>query len=132
MTFKIIISFTFVVCLCLANALNLPKISNNLFITGRSPSPLPTPSPQVLECFNDIYSQAIECRNNAIKNWNITDKSPVKDLCCAEWDLIDCDLGEAQVCILFHLLFIIFSQFCQNRVKRFKNIKLMKININVF
>jgi len=67
-----------------------------LFISGDPPSPPAPPSPIVVECFRLVKDKMESCKTDAINHWNITKDSPVKNICCADWELIDCDLSAVQ------------------------------------
>ncbi len=110
MAFMKISVFIFVVNLYLTKAFDFSEISNNLYVSGSSPPPFPTPSPLAVKCFNVIWNELNSCKSDAIKTWNITETSPVRDLCCAEWELIECDVSAAKVNKdKLSLLFIIFT-----------------------
>jgi hypothetical protein len=52
----------------------------------------PLPSDKAVKCLNTIANNLVKCRNQSLKIWNITDYSALGDVCCAQWDAIECDL----------------------------------------
>ena len=54
----------------------------------------PPPSEKAVECLTQMTTQLLKCRNESLKNWNVHDYSPLGDVCCAQWDLLECDLDD--------------------------------------
>ncbi|CAG2109103.1 unnamed protein product [Medioppia subpectinata] len=52
----------------------------------------PKPSNRAAHCLNAILPELKECRTDSLTNWNVTDYSALGDVCCAQWDNIECDL----------------------------------------
>ncbi|XP_054153301.1 uncharacterized protein LOC128952004 [Oppia nitens] len=52
----------------------------------------PVPSQLTRQCLNPLTQELIRCRKGSLRNWNITDYSSLADVCCAQWDNIECDL----------------------------------------
>ena len=52
----------------------------------------PPPSPLAVDCLANIRPEVrLQCLKTAYHKWNITKRShPLKNLCCATWDDIDC------------------------------------------
>ncbi len=51
----------------------------------------PLPPPLAIDCLGNIKKEVREgCYLNAVTKWNITRRSPIKNVCCATWDNIDC------------------------------------------
>jgi hypothetical protein len=129
MAFMKINVFIFVVNLYFTKAVDFSEISNNLYISGSSSPPFPIPSPLAVKCFNVIWNEINYCKIDAIKTWNITETSPVRDLCCAEWELIECDISAAKVNKdKLSLLFIIFATTLNKRCAK-KSMNLQKVTL---
>ncbi|CAG2166492.1 unnamed protein product [Oppiella nova] len=60
------------------------------------PQPLPPlPGRGAVKCLNTVLPELWECRNDSVKNWNVSDYSTLGDVCCAQWDNLECDLDVA-------------------------------------